>query len=964
MKNVRFGLALAGLFVVPLLTHAQYADAVVSYNSGTGYAAGYTTASAALGAPASGASVTPFAPPYSKSQIVSIGAGGEITLQLSTPIVNDPADPYGINFILFANEFFVEGSGGVVSGLYNHTAASAITVLVSSDDSTWYTLNPSLAPQAGSLYPTSGNGNPQIAVNPSLTLASFTGQNLAGITSLYNGSAGGTGYDLAWALDGNGNSVDLASADYVQIDVERGVLDLDAVSVVPEPATGVLLVLGGLVAVCYRRKVAVQKMAVTASLAVAILLIGGTAQAISLEDVQVWTGSGTNRAALVIEWSVPQSFANATVPVADKTLVWGYRFSGTATGTEMLNAVITADPKLYVVEDNSYGTFVTGIGYNLNANGLIGITDGTSTNYITNGILTTATVDIDSAQAVNGGDLYWGGLYGPNWELWNETNDAGGFWSSPNRGTNSYWTPTDTVYFAAGYHGQWAFAQAGLDDLPLTNGSWIGFSVAAGEYESVTNAPYNLHKHAPPSPDGTYVAYVGNTNDFAMQITSTNNIDAAAPYNNPAAVLGRPTLQFLDPYDGGVTDRVSIIDDPYNVTPAGSDVITEIKSGGQITVQLGRRVYDDPNNPYGLDLIIYGNSFFVASGFSGGSISDGTDLNTAVIGDGMAGIYGHPTTVSVSQDGTNWYTYGTTSVLIPDNAYRWDDTNASWTDEQTNPTKPLNPAINLPDRGTVAGALDQFIGSAGGTAYDLKQSGLPWIQYVQIQPGAGTYTVIDAIAAVKPVVVGDALSITPDNLAAGITNLYFQNPTDPSENLISLSFDSVSTNARISTVALSEFSAYAPVIGNVSSAYKIALKPISGAGPVNYLADVGLRTGASYTGSGGDLRVYQWSGTNWSSQPFTFNPSNDEVLVTGVTDFSTVVVSQIIPPQLAVHSNTNGFAIQYTPVVNCAHILERSTDFVTWTPICTNTPGSTQPVTVQEPNATAGMAFYRVLLNP
>jgi hypothetical protein len=252
MKKVRLALALASLFAVPTFTRAQYADAVISYNSGAGFAAGYTNAAAALGAPALGGSVTPFAPPFAKSQLVSIGAGGEITLHLSTPIVNDPSDPYGVNFILFANEFFVEGSGGVVSGLFNHTAASSITVAVSPDGSTWYTLNPSLAPQPGSLFPTLGSGNPQFAVNPSLTLASFTGQNLAGITSLYNGSAGGTGYDLAWALDGAGNSVQLAGADYIQIDVQSGGLDLDAVSVVPEPAAWALLVLGGLILVCHQ----------------------------------------------------------------------------------------------------------------------------------------------------------------------------------------------------------------------------------------------------------------------------------------------------------------------------------------------------------------------------------------------------------------------------------------------------------------------------------------------------------------------------------------------------------------------------------------------------------------------------------------------------------------------------------------------------------------------------------------
>lgn len=242
MKKVRLLLALAGLFATSVTLRAQFADAVISYSPGTGFAAGYTNTSAALGAPASGGSVTPFAPPFSKSQLVSIGAGGEITLQMSTPILNNPADPFGINFMIFANEFFIS-SGGNVSGLFYHQAS--IQVQVSADDSTWYTLNPALAPQAGELYPTDGSGNPLIPINPSLTISNFTGLNLAGIRGLYAGSAGGTGYDLAWAQDANSNSVDLASAGFVRIEVSSGVLDLDAVSVVPEPGTAVLALIGG-----------------------------------------------------------------------------------------------------------------------------------------------------------------------------------------------------------------------------------------------------------------------------------------------------------------------------------------------------------------------------------------------------------------------------------------------------------------------------------------------------------------------------------------------------------------------------------------------------------------------------------------------------------------------------------------------------------------------------------------------
>jgi hypothetical protein len=251
MKIVRLKysvLALAGLFVMSTTAHAQFADSVLSYNPGTGFAAGFTNASAALGSPALGSSVTPYAPPFSKTQLVSIGAGGEITLQMDSPILNTPADPFGISFIIFANSFFVvnggSGQSATTSGSVFFHQNSAL-IQVSQDDVNWYTLNPALAPVPGEWFPTYGGGNPVLPMDPSLMNSTdFAGLTLAQVESLYNGSAGGTGYSLAWAQDSGGNSVDLASADYVRIEVQSGVLDMDAVSVVPEPATWALALVG------------------------------------------------------------------------------------------------------------------------------------------------------------------------------------------------------------------------------------------------------------------------------------------------------------------------------------------------------------------------------------------------------------------------------------------------------------------------------------------------------------------------------------------------------------------------------------------------------------------------------------------------------------------------------------------------------------------------------------------------
>ncbi|MGH7939659.1 MAG: hypothetical protein ACREFR_01125 [Limisphaerales bacterium] len=700
--------------------------------------------------------------------------------------------------------------------------------------------------------------------------------------------------------------------------------------------------------------------------AIAGMLTLAQAHAISLDDIQLWAGSGTNRAALVIEWNAPEVLNQTAVPapIANKTMVWGYRFNGTATGTQMLDAVLGADPKLYVMVNEEFGsTFVVGIGYNRNGNGVIGLTDGVTTNYFINGLLTNNdSLFADSAAPIDSRDLYWGGFNGPNWQVFTETNDGGGFYNSPNRGSSQYWDPTNSE------QGQWSFAEEGLDDLPLTNGSWIGFSVAAAGYNyndpaDPANEIANDDGQAPPSPDGTYAVYVPNTNDFAIQIISTNGIDTGSAYNDPTAVLGPPALQFFDPYDGGVTDRVSIIDPPYNVTPAGSNILEGIEDGGEITVQMGRKICAAADHPYGVDFIIYGYAFFDSLSTGSGTIGDGTDLSAATLN--SSALSGHPAVVSVSQDGTNWLTFTNVQTVFPDEAYRWDDTNASWTEEPMNPTKPLDPYLytnNFAGQ-TVAGALNRFTGASGGSGYSLAQVGLPWVQYVRIQPAPGTYTVIDAIAAVEPVATGDGLSIAPDDIASGHTNLFFQAPNNCAQNEVAIGFGYLSSVARISAVRLSDLSPFGPVKGNVSRAYQIQSLPLTG-NPVTYAATVGLRTGNGYNGNGADLRVFQWNCTNWVSQPFAYDPANNEITVPDVTHFSALVVSQIVPPTLAIAPAANGYTFQLTPVPNCPEILERSTDLRDWTPIVTFTTTNAQPITLEDSNAPAGKAFYRLQLKP
>lgn len=60
----------------------------------------------------------------------------------------------------------------------------------------------------------------------------------------------------------------------------------------------------------------------------------------SFEDIQFWVGSGSNRAALVIEWH------DGTQPDA---MVWGYKWDGEASGHDMIVAIAKADPRLVLL---------------------------------------------------------------------------------------------------------------------------------------------------------------------------------------------------------------------------------------------------------------------------------------------------------------------------------------------------------------------------------------------------------------------------------------------------------------------------------------------------------------------------------------------------------------------------------------------------------------------------------------
>ena len=233
---------LVTLCLLTLPTSAEdFANTVLSYVAGSNPANGFTNPLVALGPPerftgegiAPGV-VTPFHPCFSTNEIVSIGAGGQLTLSFDPPLRDQANNPFGIDFIVFGNSFFTDAA--YPSGVVGALAADGGTIQVSADGITWISI-PNVF--ADGLCPTMGwvdggayaatNGviatDPNTPVDPTWTAASLSGKTYDELVGIYDGSAGGAGVDLA--------SVGLTQAIAVRIIVPTGIhpnVEIDAVA--------------------------------------------------------------------------------------------------------------------------------------------------------------------------------------------------------------------------------------------------------------------------------------------------------------------------------------------------------------------------------------------------------------------------------------------------------------------------------------------------------------------------------------------------------------------------------------------------------------------------------------------------------------------------------------------------------------------------------------------------------------
>jgi hypothetical protein len=247
LKNCWLALAGAsGVLAVPI--HAgSFADAVVSYQPGSGFAPRFTHPEAALGEPSQvnpfGDPVDPFDPPYGTNQIVSIGAGGHLVVGFHTPILNHPNNLAGLDFTIFGNAGFIItnefdldtfdwiGVPATDGSLFGESTGEVV-VSVSRDGASFYPLDPALAPPVDGFAPTDASGDFHVPLLPGLAPSDFAGATLDEIRVLYKGSGGGASYDIAWAVDARGHSVFLPEIRFIRIDVLRGRAEVDAFAAV------------------------------------------------------------------------------------------------------------------------------------------------------------------------------------------------------------------------------------------------------------------------------------------------------------------------------------------------------------------------------------------------------------------------------------------------------------------------------------------------------------------------------------------------------------------------------------------------------------------------------------------------------------------------------------------------------------------------------------------------------------
>ncbi len=188
-----------------------------------------------------------------------------------------------------------------------------------------------------------------------------------------------------------------------------------------------------------------------------------TAQAapFSFADIQNWVGTGSNESAMVID------FQDGLEP-----LVWGFRHEDAdeATGEDMFRAIVLADDNLFgrisTAFEQSFGNFVTGIGYDRDGDGFA-VTP--AYDFGPGGLDVSPSLG-STETSVDPDDSYWGAFNLQTFAFWNYFHEA----TETIEGV-----PTTAGANPYAVNGGWVSSEVGFTSRPLYDGSWDGWSYSS-----------------------------------------------------------------------------------------------------------------------------------------------------------------------------------------------------------------------------------------------------------------------------------------------------------------------------------------------------------------------------------------------------------------------------------------------------------------------------------------------------
>jgi hypothetical protein len=468
---------------------------------------------------------------------------------------------------------------------------------------------------------------------------------------------------------------------------------------------------------------------------------------------------------------------------------------------------------------------------------------------------------------------------------------------------------------------------------------------------------------------------------FGAEVIYAEGPFGPAPYDDPESVLGMPATEFYDPlaelWGGAPVRRVKLVEGAcYTDATRTQKLVTTFGDGASVVIRLGRAARDDPAHPYGIDFIVFGNAFFPTIGFA----DDNSDLNALMF---AGGCFCEPLKVSVSpgyvgrpgQNATDWrtwdwYTYENgpyADCAFPTQAYWWDRTNRVWSDRPMDFLKPVNPVLgdffeSASAFGfSVADAIALYDGSGGGTGFDLKETGFDEIRYVKIEGGAGMLGgEIDAVAAVRPMELGDSLTIAPANVGKEAAKLVFLKNDGSGETAVTIEMKFVDVVARVSAAPLEDLPVLQSIAGEVMTAVDLAVAPIISTGPVLFEADVTFHCDSRYSGGGDDLVLLGWAGSTWVSMDFKFDALVRAVTLKGLKELTRYLLVQVRGPRIAVARQADRVVLGFPVMAGWVHTLERTTDFRGWDVLWSARPTEAKLVMVEDLMAPGTLAFYRV----